>query len=499
MAESLSTPTSTPASTPTQSLERDAIGLTEVLFQSITHMAPAVATALSIGLATTLAGGITPLAVVFALIACMFTAYSMSQLAGHMSSAGGMYTYVTRGLGSFVGWLVAWAFTLAEPIVPAALFGAFGFFGAAFITELTGFSNDLLWLPLAVICGLVVWFLTYRGIEISTRTGVVLGVIEIAIFLVVSLLLVINADNAVNTSVFIPADGNVLPAFQGMVFCILAFVGFEAAAPLGEETREPRRTIPRAIILSCLLIGLFYIFCYYAATVYFGPERMQAEFLGFNDSNPWGGMANEILPGIGSLLVTFAIINSCLANSNAGAIASTRSIFSLGRARLLPSALGAVHPTYQSPVNAVHVQALIGIGLAVILGLGFAGYTSGGPITTYGFIGVSLGLLFAAMYVAVNAAAIGFFLGEGRSEFNVLKHIVVPVLGILAMLLGFFSALGGVTIPILNVSLSALTEPYNYAPIFVGVWMLAGVILYFVLRSRNREAIGELGAAVAEG
>lgn len=70
-------------------------------------MAPAVATALSIGIATTLAGGITPLAVVFAMIAAVFTAYSMGQLARHLPSAGGTYTYVSRGLGSFVGWLMA--------------------------------------------------------------------------------------------------------------------------------------------------------------------------------------------------------------------------------------------------------------------------------------------------------------------------------------------------------------------------------------------------------
>ena len=69
-------------------LERDAIGMTELLFQSITHMAPAVATALSIGAATTVAGGITPLAVVFAMVAVLFTAYSMSQLARHLPSAG---------------------------------------------------------------------------------------------------------------------------------------------------------------------------------------------------------------------------------------------------------------------------------------------------------------------------------------------------------------------------------------------------------------------------
>jgi amino acid transporter len=482
-----------------QTLERGAIGLTEVLFQSITHMAPAVATALSIGLATTLAGGITPLAVVFALVACLFTAYSMSQLARHMSSAGGMYTYVTRGLGTFFGWLMAWAFTLAEPIVPAALFAAFGFFTASFITELTGFSNDLLWLPLAIICGVVVWFLTYRGIQISTRTGVALGLIEIGIFLVLAVLLIANAETPVQASVFIPPDGNVTPAFQGFVFCILAFVGFEAAAPLGEETRDPRTTIPRAILLSCLLIGLFYVFCYYAATVYFGPARMQAEFLAFNEGNPWGGMADELLPTLGGLLVTFAIINSCLANSNAGAIASTRSIFSLGRARLLPHALAAVHPTYQTPANATHLQGVIGIGLAVVLGLAFAGYQSGGPITTYGFIGTSLGLLFAAMYIAVNVACIGFFLSERRDQFNPLKHVVVPVLGVIAMVLGFLSAFGGVTIPVIDLVLPPLPEPYNYAPILVGIWMAIGVVLYVVLRGRSPEAIAELGAAVTEG
>src|SRR5262245_47712586 len=375
MAESMSASTSPAAPGEAQGLERDAIGLTEVLFQSITHMAPAVATALSIGLATLFAGGITPLAVVFALIACLFTAYSMSQLARHMSSAGGMYTYVTRGLGSFVGWLMAWAFTLAEPIVPAALFGAFGFFGASFIQELTGFTNDYLWLVLAVLCGLVVWFLTYRGIEISTRTGVVLGSIEIGIFLVVSVLLIANAAQPVNTAVFIPADGNVQPAFQGMVFCILAFVGFEGAAPLGEEARDPRRTIPRAILLSCLLIGLFYIFCYYAATVFFGPDKMLKDFIGANEGNPWGGMAEQVLPGIGSLLVTFAIVNSSLANANAGANASTRVIFSLGRTGLLPRALAVVHPTHKTPSNAVHLQGIVGLVLALGLSYLFNGET----------------------------------------------------------------------------------------------------------------------------
>ena len=486
------------ATRPAAELQRGAVGLTEVLFQSITFMAPAVAAALSIGYATTFAGGITPLAVLFALIACLFTAYSMGQLGSRMTSAGGMYTWVSRGLGSFFGWLVAWVYTLAGPVVPAALYAAFGFFGSAFITELTGFSHEWLWLILTIACGLLVWALTYYGIRLSTRVGVILGVVEIGIFLVVSVLLIARASTPINTAVFIPADGNVIPALQGMVFCILAFVGFEGAAPLGEEAREPRRTIPRAVVLSCVLIGLFYIFCYYAATVFFGPESMKADFLGANDGNPWGGMAEQVLPGIGSLLVTFAIVNSSIANANAGANAATRVIFSLGRSRLLPGALAAVHPIHRTPVNAVHVQGVIGIVLGVGLSLFFNGEASGGPLTTYFFIGYMLGLSFAAMYITVNVATIGYFLGEGRSEFNPIKHAVVPVLGIVAMVIGFVSALGGVTIPIINAEIPALSAPFSYAPLIVAIWVLAGIGLYFFLRMRDPQATSEIGAAVAE-
>ena len=78
--------------------------------------------------------------------------------------------------------------------------------------------------------------------------------------------------------------------------------------------------------------------------MYFGPDKMQADFYGFNNGDPWGAMANEVLPGIGGLLVIFAIINSSLANANAGANASTRSIFSLGRVRLA-AALVRGHPS----------------------------------------------------------------------------------------------------------------------------------------------------------
>jgi len=480
-----------------EQLERGAIGLSEVLFQSITHMAPAVAVALSIGAATGFAGGNTPLAVVFALIASLFTAFSVGELARHLPSAGGMYTYVSQGLGSFVGWLMAWAFLLAEPLVPPALFAAFGLYGSILLAS-TGVSGDIAWIAGAIVCAAIVWFLTYRGIGFSTRTGIVLGLIEIGIFILIPVLLVINAGAANTLDVFIPGEQGLSPVLAGMVFSLLAFVGFEAAAPLGEEARDPKRTIRQAVILSAVLVGLFYTFNYYAATVFFGPDRMQAEFYTYNNGDPWGAMAEQVLPGIGGFLVIFAILNSSVANANSGANASTRAIFSLGRSRILPSALAAVHPTHRTPYNAVHLQAILGIAIAVGLGLLFREQPLGGPLTAYVFIGYSLGLLFAGMYIAVNIAAIGFYLTKQRDEFSPVAHLVVPILGVVAMIPAFLGVLGGVTLPFVG-EVPPLSPPFDVVPALVGIWMVLGLVLYFVLRARDPGAMARIGEAVAEG
>jgi amino acid transporter len=481
------------------SLERDAIGLPEVLFQSITHMAPAVATALSIGAATSFAGGITPLAVLFAMIAVLFTAYSMAQLARHLPSAGGMFTYVRNGMGSFFGWLVAWGFALAEPLVMPLLLGGFGFYGAIFLSSYVGVDFEYAWIGLAALCGLAVWFLTYRGIALSTRAGLVLGVIEVVIFLLISALLILNAES--NTlDVFLPGDDGVRPAFQGMIFCLLAFIGFEAAAPLGEETREPRRTIPRAVLWSAFLVGLFYVFNYYAATVFFGPDRM-VEFYTFNDGDPWGFMAEEVLPGIGGLLIVFAILNSSLANANAGATAATRSLFAMGRVRLLPHWFAAVSHTTRAPVNAVHFQAISALIIAVVLGFILAndpfptpeGGASFGGLNVYVFLGTMLGLIFVFIYICVNLACIGYFWRVRRDEFNPLKHLVVPVLGVLAMIPAGLAVIGGLTIPILDIELPKYENALQWTAPIVGVWMLIGIVLYFVLRSRSPESLERMG------
>src|SRR4029079_12564397 len=126
-----------------------------------------------------------------------------------------------------------------------------------------------------------------------------------------------------------------------------------------------------------------------------------ADFIASNDSNPWGGMAEQVLPGIGSYLVTIAIINSCLANANSGANASTRSVFPLERSRLLPAAFGEVPRTHRTPVTAIHLQAIIGIIIAVGLSLYLGNQypATPGPLNTYLTMGYRSGLSRAGTYL----------------------------------------------------------------------------------------------------
>jgi amino acid transporter len=225
-----------------------------------------------------------------------------------------------------------------------------------------------------------------------------------------------------------------------------------------------------------------------------------ADFISANDSNPWGGMAEQVLPGIGSYLVTIAILNSCLANANSGANASTRSVFALGRSRLLPAAFGTVHPTHRTPTTAIHLQAIVGIIIAVGLSLVLANQypDTPGPLNTYFTIGYAIGLSFAGMYMAVNLATIGYFWREQRAEFNWFKHLVVPIIGFILMIPAFLGVVGGVTVPIINLELAPLVPPYSYVPWLVGIWVLVGIVIGLYLWASEREKLRSVREAMGE-
>ena len=211
----------------------------------------------------------------------------------------------------------------------------------------------------------------------------------------------------------------------GSVFTILAFGGFEGAAPLAEEARNPRRTIQRAVLLSTLLIGALYVFTTYAIDVAFGPAQFHNFTTGATPTASWVGVARSLY-GIFWFFVFLAIVNSTIANANAGVNVSSRTAYAMGRIRVFPSFLAHINARHRSPVYSI--LAAFVITIAVTLGLGLH-YTA--PVA-FAMVGTGIVILLVAIYILMNVACIGYF-ARKRTGFNVLSHLIIPLLGIAAV------------------------------------------------------------------
>src|SRR5450755_4631145 len=213
-------------------------------------MAPGAAIAASIPAGVLFAGGSLPLAVVFALIACLFCACSIGLLARELPSAGSLATYAARGLHPSIGFLVAWGYVLVGFLIPPLVLLQLGFTTAATLNaEFHGYPASLWW-PWALLGALIVLVAGFYGVRTSARLGTILGLSEIGVFLVLAIFLLVHAGDHNTAQVFTLhySPTGISGVIGGSVFVLLAFGGFEGAAPLAEETRNPRRTIQRAVL-----------------------------------------------------------------------------------------------------------------------------------------------------------------------------------------------------------------------------------------------------------
>ncbi len=466
-------------------LRRNAIGLREVLFQSITDMAPGAAIAASIPAGVAFAGGSLPLAVIFALIACLFCACSIGLLAREMPAAGSLATYAARGLHPSVGFLVAWGYVLVGLLIPPLVLLQLGFTTAATLnSEFHGYPADLWW-PWALLGALIVLAAGLYGIRTSARLGTILGVFEIGVFLVLAVFLVVHAGSHNTLSVFTtkytqPGFRGLAGVIGGSVYTILAFGGFEGAAPLAEETRNPRRTIQRAVLLATLLIGALYVFTTYAVDVAYGPARF-ATFTTGTGSASWEGLARSLY-GAFWFFVFLAIVNSTIANANAGVNVSSRTAFAMGRIGAFPRFLAQVSARHRAPQAAILMAFAVTVAVTLGLGLGYD------PVTAFVMVATALVIVLAAIYILMNAACIGYFARQ-RGGFNPLLHLIIPLLGIVAFVPAWLTAAG---IDVFNF-IAPLAPPYSYMGPGVAGFMILGVIYLIYLYNTDPRRITEVG------
>ncbi|MBV8257277.1 MAG: APC family permease [Actinobacteria bacterium] len=441
-------------------LREHSIGLPQVLFQSITHMAPAAAVAYSIFISVPYSQQALPLSVGLALIACICAATAIGQLAKRFPSAGGMYTYTAKTLGPWAGFLVAWLFILFEPLVAPFLYLEFGWAMSDVFQNSIGWHYSGQWWIWVVLMTVIVFLLTYRDIRLSTTAGVILGAFEILIFGALALWMIFSNTGHLNLQPFNPhhAAGAWSGVFKGMVFAILAFIGFEASAPLGEEAKNPRRTVPRAVVGSAIAIGIFYVLCSYAWVFGAGFDSFVKQAT--TNPDPWRSLA-KIFWGGGWVLVFLAICNSIAANSNAAVNAATRVFYSLARNGLAPKRLGHVHERFRTPDVAIIGMSVFALVLSLLFGWKW------GALVGFSLIATIAVPVVIVVYMLVCAGCIRYYLRDRRDAFNPFLHLLLPIGGIV---LFFF--------PLYYQFYSAPpTYPIKYANWVAAAWTILGIIL----------------------
>jgi amino acid transporter len=462
----------------TDSLRANALSFPSVLTQSITHIAPAMGLVVTVQFVTTMAGIASPLAFGIAFLIVLLLGVCLAQLALHLPSAGGYYTYVSRSLSPKAGFLVGWMFFLYDPLTAAINLAYLGFLLQTTL-KLEAHVNCP-WYVVYIACTLLITLLIYRGIEISAAFVMWFTIIEIVIIIALCMSSLMHpGDGQVHLGDFVSLHNfGTKGLYLAIVFSIFTFTGFEAICPLAEETRDPRRTIPRAILLSITLMGIFFVFTSLAILTGWGNSHIDS--FAASTENPVILLAKRLW-GAAWVLVLVAVMNSILGAAISGTNAAVRVFFAMGRARSMPATLARIHPRFRTPVHAILLQTLITLTLGI--GIGFWV----GPDQEYFLIGVAMTLVLIFIYSMGNIGVFFLYRRERPQEFSPVLHLLFPILSTLSMVWVAYHSV--VPLP---------AAPLRYVPIVVCAWLLVGLVVLLTVRRASNMPLLPLDGAEVE-
>ncbi len=471
-----------------QQLKKGVLTTWDALAMSIAVLSPAMAMAYNTSFAATASGGSTPLSFLIAGLSSLALAYVVIQFTRRTASAGYAYTYTTQSLGPMVGFIIGWLYTFGFALfVPMTAAGASYYLGVLLHTL---FGWNIHWFIFFIVGMIGVFLLSYYDIRISTRSQLVFGGISVVVIALLGIIVIArggahgNNLSSFGTSHTLEPNG----IFYGIVFAVVSFIGFETSAVLGEETNNPRRAIPLSILGAVIFGVVFYVFMTYAIATGYGVTNGKVWGA---DPTPLHTLARKYASYLEVLVDLAGIIGAyivCLACHNA----TVRVMFSMGRDGALPRPLGRTHPVHKTPVNAIIVDIILATVLAVIVGFpanaswGLPGGPAG-PTMVYGFYGGMGGIAISVVYVVLCIAGVVYFRRVMGREYNVLKHVVVPIIAVIAYALGIWGSIVGSPVP-----------PFTVMAPITGIWIVLGVGVVFYLRSRSPELVRRLGQALGE-
>ncbi|WP_411342821.1 APC family permease [Paenibacillus sp. WLX1005] len=475
------------------SLMPDALGVPGLVFFVISAAAPLMALMGTLTFSMGLGNGVgAPGIYVLALILWMLFAVGYTSMSRHVRNTGAFYAYVSKGLGKVSG---ISASLLAIVSYCALLLALYGLVGNAFNSLLMEVGIHLPWWVYSILCCVIVGVLGYRRVDVGAKLLGVCMIMEVIILLII-------AVAALTTGT---AEGYTAAPFQmdvlfggspgiAIMYCMGAFIGFEATVIYGEEAKNPNRTIPVATYTAVGILGLLYAFISYSIVIGWGETGVMNKVntiltQGLDPASLFTDLAASHLGNWSVWVLRSLFVTSAFAGLIAYHNVIARYLFSMGRSGILPAALSRLHTHHRSP----HIAGL----LLSILSLIFIGLTIAAGwdpfLQTFAYLSAmaSLGLL--CLYTVVGFAILSFFIRTGTDRR--LWHSKI------APLLSAFGLLAATLITIINfpslVGTSASSVPL-LMEFTLALVAVVGVCIGIWLKLYRPSVYEQAGESIAE-
>ncbi|MEI7916089.1 MAG: APC family permease [Mycobacteriaceae bacterium] len=447
MTTPTNSPTPGPLLTEHEGHLRRALGLPSLVLFGLVYIVP-LTVFTTYGIVTQTTGGRLPVAYVVTLAAMAFTALSYARMVVAFPVAGSAYTYTQKTFGAPLGFLAGWSLLLDYLFLPMLNYLVIGIYLEAAFPGLPAWLFIVLSIAIVTVLNIV-------GIVSVARANFLIIAVQ-TIFIVTFVAMAIatlSGKGTVDVAAPFRGDGTATGlgvVFAGAAVLCLSFLGFDAVSTLSEEARDPRRDVPRAIIIATLGAGVLFIILSYISQLVF-PSNVFADV----DS----GSLDVMRTAGGKFLDTFftaAYVAGCIGSALTSQASVARILYAMGRDGILPRPVfGHVSPRFSTPVYSIVLVSVVSL-LALVIDLG-----------TLASI-ISFGALVA--FSAVNLSVIKHYFIDGRQRDGgaTVRYLILPLIGFVLTVW-------------LWTSLSALTLKVGM------IWLAAGLLwLLWMTRAFRR-------------
>jgi amino acid transporter len=468
---------------PEQGLLADQLGTLDLTASTVANIGLGIDFYFGFGVIVFTAGVGAPLTILAAALAIGLLAWTVSEFTRAEPSAGSFITYVESAFGRTSGAVITYLVTIGYTIAMAGVITMCGGFLSLTIGHFT--STSVPWILPTIVIALAGLWLMVRAVKLSTSAVAAAVVIQIVIMVIICALVLVEQRGHLSLEPFrwSAVTGKLAGLSAGFPLALYMFIGWENSPSLAEETRDPVRTIPRALFISIALTTLLFVLFAYSTIVGFHYDVSSVG----RSSIPFLTVADHVLGPV-AIVAWIAGIVSVLATFVAGTTSQARMVFDGGREGFLPRRFGTTHRAHGTPV--VALGFIVMVGIAVILAWGIAHWLGAGagsmdPVGLYAECSTLGTIIILFVYMATNLSLPFFIWQRHRAMFSAVRHVLIPLLGMAALI-----------VPFVELFHPGQSAPYDLFPFLalavLLVCMVAASATQRARRKRAREGAVEL-------